>query len=93
MAESPLEKRCVKYAKSEGWIVRKVVYAGRKGAPDRWHLKKGRWVLIELKDLDKEPTEIQEREHYRLRAAGAFVYVVDTFDQYKAILDSHARSL
>lgn len=93
MAESALEKRCVFYAKSTGWLVRKVVYPGRRGAPDRWHLKKGLWVLIEMKDLGERPTEIQLREHARLRAAGALVYVVDNFDQYKEILDSHARTL
>ncbi len=90
MAEfSDVQRPLVDYGKSEGWLVRKVAYQARRGAPDLWFLKGGTWVLIEAKKFGDEARIQQKREHTRLRNKGAHVYVVDTLEEGKRILDAH----
>jgi hypothetical protein len=79
----------VDYGKSQGWLVRKVVYQARRGAPDLWFLKAGTWVLIEAKKYGADARIQQKREHERLRRKGANVYVVDTLEEGKRVLDAH----
>jgi hypothetical protein len=45
-----LEKKVTKHAQRLGWRVRKVVFLGRKGAPDRWFFAPGgRLLIVEFK--------------------------------------------
>jgi hypothetical protein len=62
-------------------------YLGRIGCPDSWFLKGGRWIIVEFKDLGEEPNVMQRREHKRLRAAGAEVYVIDNVEDGCALFD------
>ena len=88
MLEISVEDKVCDYAEARGWLVRKVVYRGRRNAPDRWLMKNGRTVTIETKKFGKRPNIGQRREHDRLRAAGIPVFVVDTVeDGYKLIDD------
>ncbi len=90
MAEfSDVQNPLVDYGKSTGWLVRKVVYQARRGSPDLWFLKGGVWVLIEAKKLGDEARIQQQREHKRLRAKGANVYVIDNLAEGMRVLDAH----
>lgn len=71
-----------------GGETRKVVFPGRRGAPDRWALLPGYNVLAELKRPKGGVVEAhQKREHERLRAAGVEVVVLHT----REAIDAWAR--
>lgn len=86
MREKVLEEDAVVLGEQRGWLVRKVIYAGRRGAPDRHFYKGGRLVMIEFKKLGEGPREQQEREHKRLAAAGWKVYVIDSWEAFDALI-------
>jgi hypothetical protein len=74
LAEATVERSVVAIAERAGWLVRKVAWLGRRGAPDRLFAKGGRVVLIEFKAPLKEPRIQQEREIRRLQLAGIEVH-------------------
>lgn len=85
--EIEVENTVANKAEKAGWFQRKVHWGvNRKGAPDRVFIKDGRVVWIEFKDRNEEPNPQQEREHKRMRDAGAELYVVDTVREGLRIL-------
>lgn len=62
--------------KALGGITRKWVSPGRDGVPDRIVILKGDVFFVEVKTTDGEFEAGQEREHKRLRDAGANVCTV-----------------
>ena len=74
-----------------GWLCRPCVYAGRKGSPDRWFLRKGMWLLVEFKRRDRPVDPIQKREHDRLKMAGARVYVIDNIEDGFDLVETMTR--
>lgn len=79
--EIVLEEDGVAMFVRRGWYERKVVFAGVKGSPDRWFLRKGTWVLVEFKRPDKPADGNQIRRHRELREHGQEVHVIDNFDK------------
>ena len=75
--EIVIEEAVIEVFEKRGWYQRKVVFAGVKGSPDRWLLRKGMWVLIEFKRPGEHPDGNQARRHRELREHGQEVYVVD----------------
>ena len=59
-----------------GGITRKWVSPGRDGVPDRIVILKGKVFFVEVKTVDGDFEPGQEREHERLRDAGAHVGTV-----------------
>lgn len=88
MRESVLVAECVKIAEAHGWLHRKVVYAGRRGAPDDWFFKGGKLLPVEFKKRGEAPDGHQKREHERLAAAGFPVPVIDNVDDFRKIVAS-----
>lgn len=86
MRELVVEDVLVEELENTGWLVRKVIYAGRRGSPDRWAVKQGHWLLVETKRQDKGATSQQGREHDRLRGHGQKVYVPDTVAEVRALV-------
>lgn len=84
--ETIIEQKVVDHGEATGWLVRKCVYAGRRGSPDRWFMKGGRLVLIEFKRPGERPDAQQQREHDRLRSAGFPVHVVTSVAEGVALL-------
>lgn len=77
--EIEVESAVCAAAERAGWIVRKVKWVGRRGAPDRLFLRAGRVVLVEFKRPRKGKLHaLQVREIARLRKAGAECYVVNS---------------
>jgi hypothetical protein len=76
-----VEDALVKQAVKDGWLVRKVQWTGRRGAPDRVFMRGGRTVWIECKDPDGSLDEIQAREIERMRDVGQEVHVIYSFRQ------------
>ncbi len=77
MIESVLEDLVRDKAEAAGWIVRKVRWIGRRNCMDRFFLKDGRIVLIEMKKPGEKPNPNQQREIDLFIAAGAEVHVCD----------------
>ena len=86
MAESYVEKEFVRIFERAGWLVRKLKWIGRHGAPDRFVAKRGRVALVELKKRGGDLQPSQVREFPRLRNAGVDVFVVSTIAEATALL-------
>lgn len=83
MKESRIETALVRGVKRgfPGAEVRKLVWLGRRHAPDRvvfW--PDGKIDFIELKAPGKKPHAGQRREHERLRKLGHRVWVIGTLE-------------
>ena len=80
--ENKVEDRIQYHVKRLNGIHRKVVYQGRRGAPDQWCKLPGRdWILIEAK-ADKGVVSAQQKaEIESLIAHGANVHLFWTVDQ------------
>ena len=74
--ENKVEAYLDREIKRLGGITRKWVSPGRDGVPDRIVIHQGRVWFVEVKTVDGEYEEGQEREHKRLRDAGAEVRTV-----------------
>ena len=59
-----------------GGITRKWTSPGRSGVPDRIVIVEGLVTFVEVKTLDGKLSSDQEREHVRLKEAGAAVLTV-----------------
>jgi len=90
--EIVLEDQIVAYAEACGWLVRKMIYPGRRGCPDRWFFKHGAIVIMEIKRAGRpaQPDGNQVREHRRLRDHGFRVHLVNDFETARALLDAAA---
>lgn len=90
--ESDLEKSFVGFVEGHGGITAKMTIKGRRGWPDRLYvLPGGRIGLAELKHPDgtgrRSGTQIAL--HAALRHLGVIVRVIDSKDQFAAILEKH----
>lgn len=86
MREIVLEEDAVALGEKRGWLVRKITYPGRRGAPDRHFYKNGKVVMIEFKASQQGPRVQQEREHARLKAVGFKVHVIDSWEAFNALV-------
>ena len=89
MRESALERQCVRAAQARGWLVRKLKWIGRDGAPDRVFFRGGKVMWLEFKAPGEEPKPIQLREHKRMRSHGASVHVVDSWKLFDRIISRY----
>lgn len=86
MIESEVEGAVVQIAKKRGWLIRKLRWIGRDGAPDRFFAKKGYGIILpEFKRPHGQPRVLQMQELERLRACGVNCPVIDTIEQGMAI--------
>jgi len=89
-SEKYLDKKLSELIKKiGGWSI-KLVAAHVTGLPDRLCLLPGgRLFFAEIKTTKKKPTLIQLSIHKKLRKLGFQVYVVDTSEVIKNILESY----
>ncbi len=81
MRESKIESHFTKRWKAIGGEVRKIVFVGHRGAPDRLAmLPDGRLWWLEFKAPGKKPEDHQAREHARLWKMGQKVLVLDSIE-------------
>lgn len=94
MLESEIEKKVCDYAKERGFLVYKFTSPNRAAVPDRLFIKQtGALFFCEFKRGGAKPTAPQEREHTRLRDHNVRVFVVDSVEQGKLIIDSEYRMI
>jgi len=83
MREAGYERAFVRAVKAAGGEVRKMIWPGRRHAPDRlvfWPKTETRAAsmeLVELKKPGEKPRPGQAREYKRLRSWGFHVFVID----------------
>ena len=91
MSESDIEKKLRDYAKSRGVLTRKFTSPGTFGVPDRLFIfPNGFTVYVELKRLGELPTPNQWRQVKEFQEAGAHVYVVDSLERGKELVDMYS---
>lgn len=84
--ETALQTRCVDWARNRGWFARKYKGPGRRSHPDYLFLLDGHFLFVEFKHYGKEPTKLQQIEGDAMRAAGADVVYLDSFEDFKAVI-------
>lgn len=86
--ERDIESRVVSYAKSKKILCYKFTSPNKRSVPDRiLFLPDGRVVLIEFKRLNCKPTPAQYVEIDKLRAQKVLVFVVDSVEAGKKVID------
>jgi hypothetical protein len=96
MRESTVEAHLRKKATAAGALVRKMVWPGHRGAPDRlviWPHPAARLLkglpsalhdFVELKRPGGKLEDHQEREHEKLRSLGCAVFTLDSIEAVDA---------
>lgn len=87
MQENKIERAVSRYASKLGFYERKFSTPGRRSAPDRIFALNGNVFWIEFKATGQKPTPLQLHEHELMRRKGLTVYVVDSVEEGKRLLD------
>ena len=91
MLEKEIEKRVCEYAKSRGWQPYKFTSPSHAGVCDRIMVGVGKVLWVEFKAPGKKPTPLQKRHHELLASLNHRVYVVDSVDLGKEIIDHESQ--
>ena len=86
MLESKLQASCIKYAKSKGWYVLKVIKCNISGFPDSVLFKDGKTIFIEFKSEIGKQSELQKYQQKQLEAQGFKYYLVNNLNYFKEIV-------
>lgn len=90
LLERDIEKRVKAYAESKGWLTRKWTSPGHSFVPDQIFIRPdGTVIFIEFKRNGARVTVGQLREHDKLRKQNCLVYVVDSVEAGKELIDAH----
>jgi len=85
MRESLIEDKVTTYADQNGFITIKL--ANKRGYPDRILLKHGGCMFMEFKQKGLKPNTQQKKKIAKLEEQGFLVFVVDSVEQGKEIID------
>ncbi len=92
MLEKQIEEKVGTYAKEQGFLVYKFTSPQRSAVPDRLYINpRGDMSFLEFKRWGQVPTPAQAREHERLRNQGVKVFVVDSVEQGKEVVNGLLR--
>ena len=90
MLEKNIERVVKDYAESKGWLTRKWTSPGHNFVPDQIFISpRGKVIFVEFKQLGKKPSVMQEREHHRIRQNNCLVYLIDSVESGKEMVDAH----
>jgi hypothetical protein len=87
MLEKDIERKVCKYAKVLGIEPYKFSSPARAAVPDRMFVFEGLVFFIEFKRKGYKPTSAQHREINRLRNHGVPVFVIDSIETGKYVMD------
>ena len=88
MKEKTLERRLSQAVKKSGGLALKFVSPGTAGVPDRLVLlPEGKISFVEMKAPGKKPGPLQRLRHEQLRDLGFRVYVVDSEEGIREVLE------
>lgn len=86
MIEQEIEITVSNWAEEDGYEVRKLVYPGRRGAPDRMFYRDRGPIFIEFKKPGERRSMLQKREGERMEAAGCMYFYCDNIQDACDIL-------
>ena len=86
MLESQLQASCIKYAKSKGWYVLKVIKCNISGFPDLTIFKDGKTIFVEFKSEIGKQSELQKYQQKQLESQGFKYYLVNNLNYFKEIV-------
>lgn len=89
MRESKIEKDGKKFAKKTGWFHRKTKSPANNGFPDDIFIKEGVHVWVEFKRTSKDAELLQKEVHRQMRAHGAIVKVINSYEDFVTIFTSY----
>lgn len=87
MLEKQIEAKVCDYAKQKGMLCYKFSSPNHAAVPDRMFISRGFIFFVEFKAEGKTPTVPQVREHARMTQHGAAVYVIDSVNDGKYLID------
>lgn len=89
-SEKKLERELPRRVKLAGGWCLKLVSIHINGLPDRLCLFPGaKLVFVELKTTKKKPSKLQRLIHRKLESLGFAVYIIDTLDGVKKLIEQH----
>ena len=92
MLERDIEKKVCDYAKDRGILTYKFTSPSRAAVPDRLFIAQdGHMWFVEFKKQGMKPTPAQEREHHRLLRQRVEVWVIDSVESGKSMIDEKLR--
>ena len=86
MSEQELQSKCIKYAKSQGWYVLKVIKCNVSGFPDSVLFKDGQTIFVEYKAINGTQSELQKYQQIQLENQGFKYFLVNNLNYFKEIL-------
>jgi hypothetical protein len=93
LLEKEVEKTVKRYAESKGWLTRKWVSPGHMFVCDQIFIAPGgKVVFVEMKRPGGKATAGQLREHEKLRNQGCDVWVIDTIESGKEMIDYYEHT-
>lgn len=88
MLEKQIEAKVCEYARSKNVLAYKFTSPSRAAVPDRIFIRPDGLVwFCEFKRTGQKATEAQKREHLRLQQHKVSVFVIDTVDDGKNMID------
>jgi hypothetical protein len=92
----PLEKDIEAYGcglcRKEGWVSEKYTSPAKRSVPDRIVFKPGGDIFfVEYKRPGAKATKLQVKDHDRRKAMGFRVYVVDTYDEARRVVEIESK--
>lgn len=88
--ERYIEAAICKYARGKGFLAYKFVSPSHRRVPDRLFISPGGVVFfMEVKREGEKPNDGQSREIAKLRGYGQAVYVCDSIEDGKGIIDQY----
>ena len=85
--ESSVQTSIIKYLKSEGWFVTKLVSTSTSGIPDLLAIRNGRTIFIEVKRIGGKTSSIQDYRIKELKSYGVEVFIFDNLQDAKRTLN------
>lgn len=89
MRESSVEKKLREFATTNGCMYIKLSGENQKGQPDRFVLRQGRIMFLELKAPGKKPTPLQEKWIADLTAQGFTAVWTDNVGEGMDLIERH----
>lgn len=75
MRESEIQSAIIRQLEKHGWLVHKVIQSSKNGWPDLEAFRNKVAVFIEVKQGRKEPDDLQQYRHDKLRKQGFEVII------------------
>jgi hypothetical protein len=85
-SESKIQASCIKYAKSKGWYVLKVIKCNVNGFPDSALFKDGKTFFVEFKTAIGKQSELQEYVESELIKQGFKYFLVRDLKEFQKII-------